>query len=108
MAVLRFRLESTDLLQQRALLHSRVNISKRDPPTGTMLMRYGTYFIDGDPTLFEVILQCLGTGRLPLFFDSTTTHDLAKYAALLGEARYSQIHKLEACLSKRIIFTLSR
>jgi phytoene desaturase (3,4-didehydrolycopene-forming) len=49
----------------------------------------GTYFIDGDPTLFEVILQYLRTGRLPLFFDSTTqTHGVAKYAALLCEARY--------------------
>jgi phytoene desaturase (3,4-didehydrolycopene-forming) len=66
-----------------------VNILKRDSLTGTMLMRYGTYFINGDPTLFEVILQYLGTGCLPLFFDSTMqTHDLAKYAALLGEACY--------------------
>ncbi|PKK45282.1 hypothetical protein CI102_15040 [Trichoderma harzianum] len=56
----------------------------------------GIYFIDGDPTLFEVILQYLRTGRLPLFFDSTTqAHDVAKYAALLCEARYFQIHKLE-------------
>lgn len=62
----------------------------------------GTYFIDGDPMLFEVILQYLRTGRLPLFFDSTTqTHNLAKYAALLGEARYFQIHKLDAWIIEK-------
>ncbi|KAL7940574.1 BTB/POZ protein [Trichoderma barbatum] len=62
----------------------------------------GSYFIDGDPTLFEVILQYLRTGRPPLFFDSTTqTHDLAKCAALLCEARYFQIHKLEAWIMEK-------
>ncbi|KAL6789571.1 hypothetical protein GGI42DRAFT_337450 [Trichoderma sp. SZMC 28013] len=39
----------------------------------------GIYFIDRDPTLFEVILQYLRTGRPSLFFGSTTqTHDLAE------------------------------
>jgi hypothetical protein len=62
----------------------------------------GTYFIDGDPILFEVILQYLRSGRLPLFFDyATQTHDLTKYAALLGEARYFQIYKLEDWILKK-------
>lgn len=55
----------------------------------------GSYFIDSDPTLFEVILRYLRTGTPPLFFDpATQTHDLAKYAALLSEARYFQIPSL--------------
>lgn len=57
----------------------------------------GAIFIDGDPTLFEAILQYLCTSHPPLFFDSTTqTHDLAKYAALLGEAHRFGIPKLVA------------
>uniref|UniRef100_A0A8H7TQM8 BTB domain-containing protein n=1 Tax=Bionectria ochroleuca TaxID=29856 RepID=A0A8H7TQM8_BIOOC len=55
----------------------------------------GSYFIDSDPTLFEVILRYLRTGTPPLFFDpATQTHDVAKYAALLSEARYFQIPSL--------------
>ncbi|CAH0019438.1 unnamed protein product [Clonostachys rhizophaga] len=57
----------------------------------------GSYFIDSDPTLFEVILRYLRTGTPPLFFDSATmAHDLEKYAALLSEARYFQIPSLVA------------
>lgn len=57
----------------------------------------GSYFIDGDPVLFQTILQYLRSGILPLFFEPVTqTHDLAKYAAILGEARYYGINKLEA------------
>ncbi|CAI6098156.1 unnamed protein product [Clonostachys chloroleuca] len=55
----------------------------------------GSYFIGSDPTLLEVILRYLRTGTPPLFFDpATQTYDLAKYAALLSEARYFQIPSL--------------
>lgn len=55
----------------------------------------GIYFIGSDPTLLEVILRYLRTGTPPLFFDpATQTYDLAKYAALLSEARYFQIPSL--------------
>ncbi|KAL6789531.1 hypothetical protein GGI42DRAFT_245176 [Trichoderma sp. SZMC 28013] len=68
-----------------------------------------TYFIHRDPALFAVILQYLRTGRPPLFFDSTTQiHDLAKYAALLDEARHFLIHYWRSGSSKRSIFALSR
>ncbi|KAI0843557.1 hypothetical protein F5Y06DRAFT_255254 [Hypoxylon sp. FL0890] len=56
----------------------------------------GSYFIDSDPALFEHILRYLRSGNFPFFFDTATqTFDLAKYTALLGEARYFGIRKLE-------------
>ncbi|CAH0001063.1 unnamed protein product [Clonostachys byssicola] len=62
----------------------------------------GSYFIDSDPTLFEVILRYLRTGTPPLFFNSDTqTYDLAKYAALLSEARYFQIPSLVAWIVEK-------
>lgn len=56
----------------------------------------GSYFVDGDPVIFEHILKYLRTGQPSLFFDSSTqTHDIAQYATLLGNAQYYQIAKLE-------------
>ncbi|KAI9172597.1 Trishanku [Paramyrothecium foliicola] len=61
-----------------------------------------SYFIDGDPDIFEHILRYLRTSKPPLFFDQhTQTHDLAKYAALLGEARYFQMPALESWILKK-------
>ncbi|KAI1139957.1 hypothetical protein F5Y05DRAFT_424772 [Hypoxylon sp. FL0543] len=54
-----------------------------------------SYFIDADPDLFEHILRYLRSSRFPVFFDcATLTFDLAKYAALLVEARYFGVDKL--------------
>ncbi|KAI1261494.1 hypothetical protein F5Y18DRAFT_199394 [Xylariaceae sp. FL1019] len=56
----------------------------------------GSYFIDSDPELFVEVLRYLRSGNFPLYFDAkTSTFDYAKYAALLGEAQYFQIAKLE-------------
>ncbi|PON20149.1 hypothetical protein TGAM01_v210971 [Trichoderma gamsii] len=56
----------------------------------------GSYFVDADPTLFEHVLRYLRRGNPPLFFNVTTqSHDYAMYLALLGEAKYFGISKLE-------------
>ncbi|KAI1331808.1 BTB/POZ protein [Xylariaceae sp. FL0255] len=71
-----------------------------------MLSRYTNedkvYFIDSDPDLFVDILRYLRFGNLPLFFDqSTKTFDYAKYAALLSEARFFGIDKLETWIQRQ-------
>ncbi|TGJ82208.1 hypothetical protein E0Z10_g6552 [Xylaria hypoxylon] len=54
------------------------------------------FFIDSDPTLFTEVLRYLRSGNFPLFFDpSLCTYDYARYTALLGEAQYFGIPKLE-------------
>lgn len=56
----------------------------------------GSYFVDADPTLFEHVLRYLRSGNPPLFFNvATQSHDYAMYLALLGEAKYFGISKLE-------------
>ncbi|KAF2136044.1 uncharacterized protein K452DRAFT_345156 [Aplosporella prunicola CBS 121167] len=64
----------------------------------------GSYFIDADPNLFEHILRYLRRGIAPVFYDSEKGHDYALYSALLEEARYFQIDRLEDWLeSKRYL-----
>jgi hypothetical protein len=58
----------------------------------------GSYFIDADPDLFSHILRYLRRGVLPLFYDNTKGHDHALYIALLEEAKYFQIARLEKWL----------
>lgn len=61
----------------------------------------GSFFIDANPDIFEHILNYLRSGMFPLFFDSgTQSFDYSKYAALLGEARYFGIPRLEDWISK--------
>ncbi|KAF4627894.1 hypothetical protein G7Y89_g10259 [Cudoniella acicularis] len=60
-----------------------------------------TYLIDADPTLFKHILQHLRRGVLPLFYSNTTGHDHALYLALLQEARYFGIERLEEWLEEK-------
>ncbi|KAI0467935.1 hypothetical protein F4859DRAFT_492149 [Xylaria cf. heliscus] len=56
----------------------------------------GFYYIDSDPDLFADILRYLRSGNYPLFFNpSVGAYDYAKYSALLGEAQYFGIGKLE-------------
>ncbi|KAI0869659.1 hypothetical protein GGS24DRAFT_511710 [Hypoxylon argillaceum] len=56
----------------------------------------GFYFIDSDPAMFTEILRYLRSGNFPLFFDTgMRSYDYGKYTALLGEARYFGISKLE-------------
>ncbi|KAI1085110.1 BTB/POZ protein [Whalleya microplaca] len=62
----------------------------------------GSYFVDADPDRFKHILNYLRTGNFPLFFDTATrTFDNAKYFALLGEAQYFGIQKLEEWIRKK-------
>ncbi|KAI0384476.1 BTB/POZ protein [Hypomontagnella monticulosa] len=61
----------------------------------------GSYFIDADPEIFEHILRYLRNGSFPLLFD----HDKqilehAKYLALLADARYFGIRRLEEWIQK--------
>ncbi|KAM0159752.1 hypothetical protein ACHAQE_004798 [Botrytis cinerea] len=62
----------------------------------------GSYFIDADPDLFEHILRYLRRSVLPIFYDPIKGHDHALYLALLGEARYFQITRLENYLKNEI------
>lgn len=55
----------------------------------------GSYFIDADPDLFEHILRYLRRGVLPIFYDNVKGHNHALYLALLEEAKYFQISRLE-------------
>ena len=64
----------------------------------------GSYFIDADPALFEHVLRYLRRGVFPLFFDAAKGHDHYRYLALLEEARYFQIPRLQNWLEKKRYF----
>ncbi|KAI5922422.1 hypothetical protein F4810DRAFT_721026 [Camillea tinctor] len=69
---------------------------------GRLINFAASIFIDRNPQLFEHILEFLRTQTPPLFFDTTTlTFDYVKYAALLGEARFFGVHKLESWISSK-------
>ncbi|KAH6716314.1 BTB/POZ protein [Leptodontidium sp. MPI-SDFR-AT-0119] len=61
----------------------------------------GSLFIDADPELFEHVLRYLRRGVLPIFYDSAKGHDYSLYLALLEEAKYFQIPRLENWLKRR-------
>ena len=61
----------------------------------------GSYFVDADGDLFHHILRYLRRGVLPLFYDNGKGHDHALYLALLEEARYFQIPRLEKWLEDK-------
>lgn len=60
----------------------------------------GSYFIDADADLFVHILRYLRRGILPFFYDKLKGHDYALYLALLQEAKYFQITRLEDWLGR--------
>ena len=60
-----------------------------------------SYFIDADPDLFEHILRYLRRGVLPVFYDRAKGHDHVLYGALLEEARFFGIDRLEKWLSEQ-------
>jgi BTB/POZ domain-containing protein KCTD9 len=64
----------------------------------------GSYFIDADPNLFEHILRYLRRAVFPLFYDLAKGHNHALYLALLGEARYFQIPRLQNWLENKDYF----
>ncbi|KAH8585994.1 hypothetical protein B0O99DRAFT_459627, partial [Bisporella sp. PMI_857] len=61
----------------------------------------GSYFIETDAQIFKHILRYLRTGVLPVFYDRANGHDFALYQALLGEAKYFIIERLEKWLCER-------
>ncbi|KAI9375528.1 hypothetical protein BJX61DRAFT_539680 [Aspergillus egyptiacus] len=73
-----------------------------------MLFPTGLIYIDADPTLFKHILRYLRRGVLPIFYDNDRGHDHALYLALLEEARYFQIARLQDWLeNKRYLYALA-
>lgn len=60
-----------------------------------------SYFIDADGDLFEHILRHLRRGILPVFYDNVKGHDHTLYLALLEEAKYFQIPRLEKWLKDK-------
>lgn len=61
----------------------------------------GLYFLDADPALFEHILRYLRTGLFPLLFSAEAGHDVCLYFALLHEARFYQVARLQTWLENR-------
>jgi hypothetical protein len=55
--------------------------------------------IETDAHIFEHILRYLRTGVLPVFYDAKAGHDFPLYHALLAEAKYFAIDRLEKWLS---------
>ena len=64
----------------------------------------GSYFIDADADLFKHILRYLRRGVLPIFYDNLKGHDHATYLALLEEAKYFQIPRLEKWIRDKAYF----
>jgi BTB/POZ domain-containing protein KCTD9 len=61
----------------------------------------GSFFVDADADIFVHILRYLRRGALPFFYDKSKGHDYALYLALLQEAKYFQITRLEEWLEKK-------
>ena len=61
----------------------------------------GSYFIDADGDLFVHILRYLRRGIFPLFYDNSKGFDHALYLALLVEARYFQLPRLESWIKEQ-------
>ncbi len=61
----------------------------------------GAYFIDGDGDLFEHLLRYLRRGVLPIFYDNVKGHDHAKYLALLREAEYFHVDRVQAWIENK-------
>lgn len=60
-----------------------------------------TSFVDGDPELFTHILSFLRRGIYPLLWSKEKGFDFVKYAALLAEARYFGISRLEKWIEEK-------
>lgn len=60
-----------------------------------------SYFVDADPTLFEHILRYLRRSVFPIFYDASRGHNYGLYIALLGEARFFGIPRLQHWLEQQ-------
>ncbi|PVH91437.1 hypothetical protein DM02DRAFT_472026, partial [Periconia macrospinosa] len=61
----------------------------------------GSYFIETDAHIFEHVLRYLRTGVLPIFYDNSAGHNFPLYQALLNEAMYFAIKRLQRWLRER-------
>lgn len=61
----------------------------------------GPYFVDADPSIFEHVLRYLRTGIFPLFYDPDKGHDECLYLALLNQARFYQIDRLQSWIAAK-------
>ncbi|PHH86473.1 hypothetical protein CDD83_10203 [Cordyceps sp. RAO-2017] len=61
----------------------------------------GSYFVDADPDLFEHILRYLRHLTYPIFYDDARGHNYGLYLAILSEARYFGITRLQKWLEER-------
>lgn len=62
----------------------------------------GSYFIDTDPDVFQHVLGYLRNGIPPLFYNAAANaFDYERYVALLGQARYFGIARLEDWIEKQ-------
>ena len=64
-------------------------------------MEDGPYFVDADANLFEHVFRYLRRGVFPLFYEQSKGHDFGLYLALLEEARYFKIKRLEQWLDEK-------
>ncbi|KAI9842362.1 MAG: hypothetical protein M1837_007282 [Sclerophora amabilis] len=61
----------------------------------------GSYFIDVDASVFEHVLRYLRHGVLPVFYDKSKGHDYPLYVAVLEQAKYFQIARLETWIKDK-------
>ena len=61
----------------------------------------GSYFIETNADIFDHILQYLRTGVRPVFYDMKAGHNFPLYQALLSEAMYFAIDRLQKWLCER-------
>ncbi|KAI0601143.1 hypothetical protein F4775DRAFT_542851 [Biscogniauxia sp. FL1348] len=85
---------------RQTLVNGSGHFARRIEETWDHNSNFHSYFIDRDPDLFLHILEFLRSGRHPVFFDfNTHVFDLVKYHALLLEARFFEIPKLEGWIA---------
>jgi len=61
----------------------------------------GSFYVDGDGDLFEIILLYLRRLVLPVFFDNVKGHDQLLYTALLQEADFYGIDRLKRWIEEK-------
>ncbi|KAG9235251.1 BTB/POZ protein [Amylocarpus encephaloides] len=98
----------TLLVGERRFTTNSETLTERSPFFSALLsgrwdnkLQDGSYFVDADGDLFEHILRYLRRGLLPVFYDNVKGHDYNLYMALLQEAKYFGILRLEKWLENK-------
>ena len=60
-----------------------------------------SYFIDSDPEIFNHILRYLRSGVFPIFYHKDTGHEYGTYVAMLEQAKFFGIEKLQERIGKK-------